>query len=358
VTRCTAAFRELGATMGTGTGKGIDDFPRAGALIEFWARARRLIFPLLPVVVAGCSIHPVQQEVTGVPPVEIINHIRCETRLAIQDKAIELLRNYNGGNDPRALFLAQRLEEARSKSWSFISRNDLPDADQRAFYNRYIQTGIAYDFTLDITEDNKAALLADPVRLITNGVAGIGVGASGEFSRENARRFIMSDTFAKLLADDHLPCSGDGVQNFAYPIAGRIGMRELISTFIDLNESQSLQSLDSGNSRVFADTMTFTTTLSGSVAPHVEIAPVGNKWGLASPTSFDAFGQRLDKHMVIVGLSMDVPKATAVALAPVAPLMAGRSALQKSRGVAPTEQSALDAVRQARIDAYLDRATH
>src|ERR1700686_5530865 len=90
----------------------------------------------------------------------------------------------------------------------------------------------------------------------------------------------------------------------------------LISTFIDLNEDQSLQALDTGNSRVFADTMTFTTTLSGSVAPHVEIAPVGNKWGLASPTSFAAFGQRLDKHMVIVGLSMEVPKATAVAQAP------------------------------------------
>ena len=74
-------------------------------------------------------------------------------------------------------------------------------------------------------------------------------------------------------------------------------MRELISTFIDLNEDQSLQDLDSGNSRVFADTMTFTTTLSGSVAPHVEIAPVGSKWGLASPTSFSAFGQRIDKHM-------------------------------------------------------------
>jgi hypothetical protein len=118
-----------------------------------------------------------------------------------------------------------------------------------------------------------------------------------------------------------------------------------------------LQALDTGNSRVFADTMTFTTTLSGSVAPHVEIAPVGNKWGLASPTSFAAFGQRLDKHMLIIGLSMEVPKAAAVAQAPVA-FTAGRSALQKSRGVAPTEQSALDAVRQAGIDAHLDRATH
>jgi len=166
----------------------------------------------------------------------------------------------------------------------------------------------------------------------------------------------MSDTFAKLLADEYLPCPGDRPSNFAYPIAGRIGIRELISTFIDLNEDQSLQALDSGNSRVFADTMTFLTTLTGSVSPHVEIAPVGNRWGLASPTSFSAFAQRVDKHMVIIGLSMDVSKGTAVARAPVLPLATGRSALQKSSVASPAEQSALDAVRQAKIDAYLDRA--
>jgi hypothetical protein len=349
--------------MGTITGKGIGDSQRTDAQNAFRARAMKAIFPLLSVVLAGCSIHPVQQDVTGVPPVEIIHHIRCETRLAIQDKAIELLQNYRGGNDPGALLLAQRLKEARGKSWEFVRRTNLPDADQRKFYDRYIQTGIAYDFTLDITEENKASFLADPVRLITNGVAGVGLDAAGDFSRNNARRFIMSDTFAKLLNDRNLNdhCDGDRPSNFAYPIAGRIGMRELISTFIDLNEDQSLQALDSGNSRVFADTMTFITTLSGSVAPHVEIAPVGSKWGLASPTSFSAFGQRIDKHMVIIGLSMEAPKVAivpAMAVVPLAGLAQPRSALQKSRGTTPTEQSALDAVRQARVDAYLDRATH
>jgi hypothetical protein len=60
--------------------------------------------------------------------------------------------------------------------------------------------------------------------------------------------------------------------------------------------------------------------------------------------------------MVIIGLSMDVSKGTAVARAPVLPLATGRSALQKSSVASPAEQSALDAVRQAKIDAYLDRA--
>jgi hypothetical protein len=314
-----------------------------------------LVLPLLSLIVSGCSVHPVQQDVTGVPPVEIIHHIRCETRLAIQDKAIGLLFNYKGGQYEPSIKLAESLKAQRGQVWKFDPRI-LTTREERAFYNRYIQTGIAYDFTLDITEDDKAALLADPIRLITNGVAGVGVGASGEFSRENARRFIMSDTFAKLLADDHLPCRGDGVPNFVYPIAGSIGIRELISTFVDLNEDKSLQTLDSGNSRVFADTMTFTTTLTGSVSPHVEIAPVGHRWGVATPTNLSAFAQRIDKHMVIIGLSMDISKG--VAGAAVLPLTVGRSALQKANVVSPAEQSALDAVRQAKLDAYLDRASH
>jgi len=336
-------------------GKGCRDTGRNDAPHAFWAGAARSVVALLSLIVSGCSIHPVQQDVTGVPPVEIIHHIRCETRLAIQDKAIELLYAYKGGQHAPSINLAKSLKTQRGQVWKFDPRI-LTTQEERAFYNRYIQTGIAYDFTLDITEDNKAALLADPVRLITNGVAGIGLGASGEFSRNNARRFIMSDTFAKLLIDDHLICGGDGVQNFAYPIAGRIGIRELISTFIDLNEDKSLQTLDSGNSRVFADTMTFLTTLTGSVSPHVEIAPVGSQWGVASPTNFSVFAQRIDKHMVIIGLSMDVSKG--VAGAAVLPLAAGRSALQKSNNISPAEQSALDAVRQAKFDAYLDRATH
>jgi hypothetical protein len=341
--------------MDAAIGKRGRDTEGTGARPAFWAGAARSVLPLLSLIVSGCSIHPVQQDVTGVPPVDIIHHIRCETRLAIEDKAIELLFAYKGGQHEPSINLAKSLQAKRGQTWKFDPRI-LTTQEERAFYNRYIQTGIAYDFTLDITEDNKAALLADPVRLITNGVVGIGVGASGEFSRNNARRFIMSDTFAKLLADDHLVCGCEGADNFVYPIAGRIGIRELISTFIDLNEDKSLQTLDSGNSRVFADTMTFLTTLTGSVSPHVEIAPVGNQWGVASPTSLSAFAQRIDKHMVIIGLSMDISKG--VAGAAVLPLAAARSALQKSNVASPAEQSALDAVRQARFDAYLDRAAH
>jgi hypothetical protein len=139
---------------------------------------------------AACAIHPHQQDVTSLPTVNIVNHIRCESRLAIQKKAIELLRDKHGDTK-----LAYKLEHilGLGEVWNVNPYTELTAAE-RAFYFRYIQTGIAFNFTFDVTEDNKAALMADPVRLITNGMAGIGVNSSGEFSREAIRTFIVSET--------------------------------------------------------------------------------------------------------------------------------------------------------------------
>ena len=49
------------------------------------------------------------------------------------------------------------------------------NTQERFIYEKYIITGIAYDFTFDITEDNSGAGVADPIRLITNGTYGIGL---------------------------------------------------------------------------------------------------------------------------------------------------------------------------------------
>ena len=316
---------------------------------------------------AACAIHPVQQDVTGVPTAVLVKHIRCETRLAIQDKALQMLRDYRAGGD-QASELADTLSAIRGKTWHVNPNRDLTDAKERAFYFRYIQTGVAYDLTFDITEDNSATLAADPVRLITNGMYGIGLNSTGDFSRENSRHFIMSDTFSNLLTNDSLDCAdepreGYRPSNYAYPISGTIGIAELISTFVDLNESSSLQELTSGNSRVFADTLIFMTTVSGTVNPSVTITPVGHKWGLAAPTNFNASAKRIDKHQMLVGLSMEPSKPKAVQTAAATKAVPGvtgyptKSALQKTFVFSSAEQRALDVLIQQRLDTFLDRAT-
>jgi hypothetical protein len=349
----------------------------------------KAVVPLISVFTLGaCAIRPVQQDVTGLPVVAIVNHIRCETRVAIQKKAIAKILAIR----KRDTFVTDKLEANLGKPWTHIidPNRDLSPTELDIF-KRYIQTGIAFGFTLDSTEENKAALAADPVRLITNGMVGVGLNSSGDFSRDNSRTFLVSETFSRLLADTVPDCGIDKLQpeNFAYPVAGSIGMTEMIATFIDLNEDDPLQLPASGGgsdtsspktssttsskgsspakstgSGVFADTVTFTTTLIGGVTPSVQINPVGNKWGLATGTNFAATVTRTDKHMLNIGLSLATAgEIMQFGYAPTTfiPLSGSlaRSSLQKGSGriSSGAEQRALDAITQQRIDNFFTRGT-
>jgi hypothetical protein len=317
-------------------------------------RGKLFLIPMAAMLLGSCAIHPVQQDVTGVPTPDLVQYIRCESRLAIQDKAINLLVEENPANP-----LIGELTAGRGKPWDTNVRAHLVNAHERAVYDQYIKTGIAYDFTFDITEDDGAPGAADPIKLFTNGIAGIGLSASGDFKRENLRHFVVSETAQDLLENRQLDCGPDyKSSNYTYPIAGKIGIDELISTFFDVNEIRNLAP-DKTTSTVFADTLTFTTTLTGSASPHVIVTPTGNRWGFAAAASLSASGSRVDKHALIIGLSLDEPKEAALrktaAVAVVVPGFA-RSALQRTHIRSLTEQSALDAVTQQRLDTYLDRA--
>ncbi|MET4518314.1 hypothetical protein [Bradyrhizobium sp. I1.7.5] len=325
---------------------------------DMWRGRRRklLLACATTILVAGCSIHPIQQEVTGVRTSDLVQYIRCESRLAIQDKAILLFRKEDQANP-----LIDELSVLRGRQWPSNLRAHLNGIEQ-VIYDRYIKTGIAYDFSFDITEENGASGAVDPVKLFTNGIAGLGLSASSDLKRENLRHFVVSETAEDLLKNQQLDCGPQydyKSSNYAYPIAGKIGIDELVSTFFDVNEIRNL-SPDKTSATVFADTLTFTTTVTGSVSPHIIVAPTGNRWGLASAAGLGVSGSRLDKHALIIGLSLDTTKRAAVrqtaAAAVVVPGYAGRSALQRSNVRSANEQSALDAVGQARLDAYLDRA--
>jgi hypothetical protein len=251
---------------------------------NFKARAAKALFPVLALALGGCAIHPVQQDVTGLKTVEVVDRIRCETRRAIEDKAIDLLSNMSDDPNHPSKRLAA-LFQANRGAFANFPRSSLPSKKAREFYDRYINTAIAFEFSFDITENNGVGFIADPVRLISGGSAGVVVGASDANARNNIRRFTIAETFAELLSNGKLQCfDGYHADNFVYPIAGNIGMKELISTFIDLNQDKDLSPAAAGSATVFGDTLKFTTTLSASATPHVIIAPVGNRWGVDSPT--------------------------------------------------------------------------
>ena len=87
----------------------------------------------------ACAIAPVQQNVTGLPIVRIVNHIRCESRVAIQKKALDELRKY-GWHKYRRYYsaLADQLEPHVGEIWP--TNIYLPELDKAeiGFYNRYM----------------------------------------------------------------------------------------------------------------------------------------------------------------------------------------------------------------------------
>jgi hypothetical protein len=307
---------------------------------------------------AGCAIHPVQQDVTGVPPKLILDRIRCEARLAVQDKAIGLLRaaakEYRPEIADRFNAVASYLEGRRGYSIKVDPRG-LPTDHAKAFYSRYINTAIAYDFLMQGVENNRVALVADPVRFITNGTAGIILGGSSELMRDNQRHFAIADTFGDLLFDEKMKCDRDyRPENFVYPISGSVGLREVIDTFIELNEDKPLSEIDKTDKTLFADTLKFTTTLSGSATPHVQIDPIGTQFGLASPTNIGLSASRADTHTLTVGLAMGPPQT--VPLSGVFPLAVGPRVSSAYRIQQSNKGAAFQAIQDLRFRSFLDRA--
>jgi hypothetical protein len=344
----------VGATMSATIGNRIGDSRRACARNDFRAPATRSFFPLLSLVLAGCAIHPVQKDVTGFRTADIVDRIRCESRLAIQDKAIAMLRGYGERtHNPQPIAIAADLEQRRGSVWKFDPR--ILDRDERIFFNKYIETAIAYEFTFDITEANKLDPALSPVGLITGGTVGINLLGGNDLTRQSTRRFALSENFEEVLSNDKLRCLESYLPpNFQYPMSGRIGMQELIDTFIDLNQDKDLATLDS-SPRVFADTLMFTTAISGSLQPHIEIAAVGTRWGLASPTNISASVSRSDVHKLIVGLSMGALSKTAAAhLIPGAALAPAvrPSAVATSKNA--NQSTARDAIMQQHVYDFYD----
>jgi hypothetical protein len=317
------------------------------------ACSTKLLLPLLSLALAGCAIHPVQRDVTGLHTVQIVDRIRCESRLAIQDKAVAMLR-YHGErtNNPRSIRIAEGLAQRRARTWNI--NTVLLDRDEKAFYDKYIATGIAYEFTFDISEVNKIDPTANPFRLIGGGIVGINIGFSNDLTRESTRRFALTETFGEILKNEKIQCQDDYLApNFEYPMAGTIGMRELIDTFIDLNQDKDLAGLDD-KPRVFADTLMFATAISGSIQPRVEIAAVGTRWGLASPTNVNALASRNDIHKLVVGLSMGSPGKTGAPGAALAPPFAAGAARIPTAKTA-NEVKALEAIQQQHLYDFYDR---
>lgn len=253
-------------------------------------------------VVAGCAIRPAPEQVTGVTTFEIVNQIRCETRQAVFDTLVDLIIS-NPEFGESAQRIALRFRGNPKEMPNFSPTRFAGDAKEVLSF--YWKTGIAYNFSLDMTETNNLDTEINLLRTFTNGSQGFGFKAGLDRDRQNVRTFTLTDDFAGLLnLEPRNYCDGRLVaENMIYPMAGKIGIEPFIREFINISSFANLGSEEDGPPTM-VDTLAFTTTISGSATPKVTFSPVGK----SLDASLTAEVVRKDIHTLTMGLSVVPPE--------------------------------------------------
>lgn len=260
----------------------------------------------LSCILGGCSIHPLPDDISRKNTVEIVDSIRCESYWAVHDEV-----QYRIDRSPR-------LKRAGIKPLDIVDnihRIRVINPNLAKLFETYINTEIGYTFLFDIKEVNKnSKTLKFRLPIVgntRNGQFDLGVSASLDKTRQGIRTFSMIDKFRDLI---HLEkrCirrPEDMRKKSMYPITGKIGMKEVIETFLSLSESR-LQNIDPNafskdeqkNVNFFRDEIKFTTTISGQVDPKITLNAITNRFKLVE-ASANKTATRTDIHKVVVSMA-------------------------------------------------------
>jgi hypothetical protein len=207
----------------------------------------------------ACSTHPLPDDVTRKSTFDIVKNLICEAREGV--RAVEMTP-------------AQRR-----------------------------QTIIGFDFTFDITEQNKAmATSFDFVHPFASGNKFSLVLNGGVDKKRQAERFVrVLNTFDEL---HHKSTCLDPVERakFVYPISGRIGLEEIVSTYTRLRRETTLRENKTFEGAVFSDKLTYTTNLKIGVKPTIELKSIAGSFRLNKGT-VDGTADRVDVHKVTIAIS-------------------------------------------------------
>jgi hypothetical protein len=277
--------------------------------------------PLIAAVVSlgGCSIHPLPDDVTGVTTFNIVKQIRCEARQAIFDFAVDWLIGPKN-HDPEAKQIGLEFKEGL-RSVSSLNYT-LFKGGIRQIVQLFFNTGVAYNFQLDMTETNNIDPTVDILTFSGKNQFTSPVNGVADRIRENTRTFTVTDTFAYLLRD--IPdqpgnnyCDGHIVgPNYIYPAVGKIGMDRMIGDFVNLTLFGGLAGTSSAGSPnvtkgppTMVDQLKFTTTVSLGATPKVVFSPLRT----FMDASVALKATRQDVHTVTVGLAIDANSVGQVA---------------------------------------------
>jgi hypothetical protein len=213
-----------------------------------------VVLAVLVTTLAGCSTHPLPDDVTRKTTFAIVEQIRCEAQ-----RAVTAYADYAG---------------------------------------YYKTAAIAYEFDFQIDEHNNAQ--ADgrwTIPFAGGGSFSLLADAGSQRGRNAHRNFKIVDGFDELRA---INCTPEALQqNWIYPIAGDIGIYEVVSTFLKLQKANNPKA---GDVFTFADTLTFTTSFNGGVKPKLVLNPATERFRLVE-ANFDFNASRTDVHKVVLTLT-------------------------------------------------------
>jgi hypothetical protein len=279
--------------------------------------ARSICAVFAVAALAGCSIHPLVDDVSPIPTEAIVAAARCELRLGLVHQVEVWFADEKKpvtGFDPNTIGDKGNLDRMY---------NLFPDTkpEKGGDWEQYLDIAIAYEWTFDITETNHADASVGFRLPVLNpaGTVDVGAGGNANATRQAKRTFKNQDTFKALLTQkwynfcndidrsvEHFPNTPTSGPPFVpqperavYPITGSIGLARAVTTFLKI-------AVQEGALDTFTDELTFTTTFDGRVGGAVTLAPVPKEFRLVNASTNFA-GSRLDMHKVKI--SMAFPRA-------------------------------------------------
>lgn len=303
-----------------GRGRNFDVWPLkrvAARGLEPSGGARGICAFFAVAVLAGCSIHPLVDDVSPIPTEAIVAAARCELRLGLVHQVEVWFADEDPpvtGFDPNTIGDKGNLE----RMYTLFPKTK---PENKGDWEQYLDIAIAYDWTFDITETNHADASVGFRLPVLNpaGTVDVGAGGNANATRQAKRTFKNQDTFRNLLTADRWKFCNDinrSVEYFPntpnrsppfepqperalYPIIGSIGLARAVTSFLKI-------AVQDGALDTFTDELTFTTTFDGRVGGAVTLAPVPKEFRLVN-ASTNFTGSRLDMHKVKI--SMAFPRA-------------------------------------------------
>ncbi len=343
--------------------------------------------PIIVIAVAlgGCTLHPLQNEVTDLPLYDVVHKIRCEAKesvlglleakdltplkLGLDDANKHLdgtkktilkpLQDEKKGFDSDKLTLQREaagvsaqldlalavgdealnrgvetpeikaaITAAITKYKKFVVKKQayrvkIADYDQRLFeVNRIVDAEsksidtkfkrvqtffghqMAYSFRFNIKETDVATPTGSYKFPIHLGSMTVSLTGGDTKDRESERNVKLVASFGELNDLDCQNAAPDtrDLRTFHYPIKGSIGVDEVIAQYLQLYDSPKGK-FAKDPAAAYTDSITFTTTLTGSVNPQITITPTPLTQVTLGVTGGPT---RKDTHYVIISLSPPV----------------------------------------------------